>query len=598
MAAELLVTPSRATDGNNDLYAGAQWHFYASGGVTPQNVYSNASLSTSLGATVTADSAGKFVPIYLNPSLTYRGVLKDSTGATTIYDIDPINSGILSALAASSGSSLVGFLQSGTGAVARTIQDKLREDMAVSVLDFGADRNAVSDSTAAFNNALATGKPVYVPKGTYKVSSLTALDRDSVVIFGDGPDTSIIQQTSTTADLITIGTASPARFSPHIYNLGFSVAATKTEGYVLKATNTFNLRMENVKAVGYFGVVDLVGTHQTRLRDIYCANMVATNGKAISARGGGSNLTIVDLEVDGGGGTQCLAGLYIEQWDGIWLNSGTQFNRCGYAVIFAPPSATFCEHMFFDHGSFDTCATGGILFRGTGYGTTRKVFFNGGSIATNANNGVLFEAGNACNTIQFNDVQIVANASYGIYSQGAVGNLQISGCLIAGNSSGASGTYSGIGFLNGGTYDALRIVNNRIGPSIYPNDQKYAIVDDPATGAVFTNSVIADNDLAGNVTGAINWNLANPRPIFLRNNAGYVTEAQGSVTQTAASATATVTHGLALTPVAGEIAITPHSNINTAVRFWVSGITSTQFTINTDVGPAGDVTWGWQAQIA
>jgi hypothetical protein len=58
-----------------------------------------------------------------------------------------------SELAASSGSSLVGFVQSGVGAVATTVQGKLRQ--AVSVVDFGAVGNGVTDDTAAIQAAIA-----------------------------------------------------------------------------------------------------------------------------------------------------------------------------------------------------------------------------------------------------------------------------------------------------------------------------------------------------------------------------------------------------------------------------------------------------------
>jgi hypothetical protein len=54
-------------------------------------------------------------------------------------------------LAASGGAALVGFIQSGTGAVARTSQDKLRD--AASVKDFGAVGDGVTDDTAAVVNA-------------------------------------------------------------------------------------------------------------------------------------------------------------------------------------------------------------------------------------------------------------------------------------------------------------------------------------------------------------------------------------------------------------------------------------------------------------
>jgi len=85
----------------------------------------------------------------------------------TISDIE------LDDLLASSGSNSVGYLPAGTGAVATTVQTKLRES--VSVLDFGADRTGVVDCTTAIVNAItaaqATYKSVYFPGGKYRITT-------------------------------------------------------------------------------------------------------------------------------------------------------------------------------------------------------------------------------------------------------------------------------------------------------------------------------------------------------------------------------------------------------------------------------------------
>jgi hypothetical protein len=72
-------------------------------------------------------------------------------------------------LAASSGTSLVGFLQAGTSAVARTTQAKLRET--VSVKDFGAVGDGVTDDTAAIQAAIDTGYDVIFPGASYVISA-------------------------------------------------------------------------------------------------------------------------------------------------------------------------------------------------------------------------------------------------------------------------------------------------------------------------------------------------------------------------------------------------------------------------------------------
>jgi hypothetical protein len=63
----------------------------------------------------------------------------------------------------------VSYTPAGTGAVATTVQTKLRET--VSVKDFGAVGDGVADDTAAINAAIAASKAVYFPNGTYLISS-------------------------------------------------------------------------------------------------------------------------------------------------------------------------------------------------------------------------------------------------------------------------------------------------------------------------------------------------------------------------------------------------------------------------------------------
>lgn len=73
----------------------------------------------------------------------------------------------------SADASNVTYTPTGTGASITTVQSKLRES--VSVKDFGALGDGVTDDSVAFQNAINTGKQVFVPAGTYLVDDLTPL---------------------------------------------------------------------------------------------------------------------------------------------------------------------------------------------------------------------------------------------------------------------------------------------------------------------------------------------------------------------------------------------------------------------------------------
>lgn len=77
------------------------------------------------------------------------------------------------------------------GSVVTNVEVKLAET--VSVKDFGAVGDGVTDDAAAFVAAIAAAKNVYVPAGTYEIGSNISVTTP-VRIYGDGPGATVIER--------------------------------------------------------------------------------------------------------------------------------------------------------------------------------------------------------------------------------------------------------------------------------------------------------------------------------------------------------------------------------------------------------------------
>jgi len=84
----------------------------------------------------------------------------------------------------------VQYTPAGTGAVATTVQTKLRQT--VSVKDFGAVGDGVTNDASAIQLAFNTGSSIYFPQGTYYVGSTILTLPQNVVVYGDGASSIVL----------------------------------------------------------------------------------------------------------------------------------------------------------------------------------------------------------------------------------------------------------------------------------------------------------------------------------------------------------------------------------------------------------------------
>jgi hypothetical protein len=190
-------------------------------------------------------------------------------------------------LSASGGSSGVGFVQAGTGAVARTAQAKLRES--VSVKDFGAVGDGVTDDTAAIQAAIdsltqdignydlqldSRGGTVQLPPGRFLVSAPVSI-RPGIVVNGCGPNISILVNQGTTNNVVSLvdtqgGSIDPIRLSNFGITQKFGITHTAGNAINLDG-NGFGISpiIENVRTQDTYGGIYMDWCFPTTLENVH-----------------------------------------------------------------------------------------------------------------------------------------------------------------------------------------------------------------------------------------------------------------------------------------------------------------------------------------
>jgi hypothetical protein len=409
--------------------SGGKVYTYAAGGLVAADTWTTAALAVKNANPVVLNAAGR-ASIWLG-SNAYRIIMTDSTDVT-MYDVDNITAPVAaSELAASSGSSLVGFLQAGTGAQARTAQAKLRD--IVNAVDFGVKADG-SDDTAAMTdcwNALyaAGGGVMNLPAGTIRVTALDFVFSSyvSMTIRGAGRDATVIKKLGATTTPVLSVTATGFLDSGlviedcSIVGLGATHDGLKVTDLAQLVTSNFRV---NVCGVGLNTFGALVCNHYNIRLDnnatgysadkstgnIYSNNVNFYGGKIQRnssfgvnlIRGGGINFYGTDIELNGTTGNTSTGNVVTRStiddeygyanvcFDGCWFEGsyGTNIKIEAAAGLFVMLRNTHINtpeaHLALVCGDI-----GGLTLDHVITGTSAEVYTIGAVASTVIRNGIL-----------------------------------------------------------------------------------------------------------------------------------------------------------------------------------------------------------------
>jgi hypothetical protein len=355
-------------------YPGARLHLYRAGTTTPVTVYADSSKSATLSNPVVANSAGRFDKVYLDPTVpyNYKAVMTTSLGAQ-LAEADNIPANPLTA-------DMVGqaiYPRTDWEITAGVTPTNFAYPPG-NILRYGTNTTpGTTDMSAALKAAIdvayAGGGDVYLPAGSYGISSVARTWTASNVgirIRGDGYSTKLMKIGDTTTPMLDLSATGTGTVSGHfeidgVHIIGKSTAhdgirVTRLNRFVLRNSriDTCDVGLNSVGAL-VFSVYDSylnannVGYKCRKSNSIY-ANLVQFFGGTISGNsthgidlgeGSGVHFYGTDISTNGTAGNAATGGVLIGatvddesghahiSFNGCWLedNLGTAF-KCEAAT--------------------------------------------------------------------------------------------------------------------------------------------------------------------------------------------------------------------------------------------------------------------------
>lgn len=165
----------------------------------------------------------------------------------------------------------LGFIQSGTGVVGRSVNAKLRD--VVSIKDFGCKVDNSTDDATAFQAAADTGKLLQLPEGTMIIGSNITLTAD-LYLWAESPTKCIVK-----------GSAGTEQIRSNGYNIYLNGIKFDSLAEVIFNTGTITtLDIRNCEFNSCDSVLDYSATTNTQTNIIFLDNKINACKRGIFAR--------------------------------------------------------------------------------------------------------------------------------------------------------------------------------------------------------------------------------------------------------------------------------------------------------------------------